>query len=183
MKISETYRKYIVEINLCNFNGFVVWGADLEDVNENDVFLVSNDKIIFFNDLKTMKDNILKYSNHYFDKHNFSEWVSTENFSEPYSKIDLSLLKLFDASILIKETTALDLLDGINITQDFFNQIKDNDTVKLFESTPVADLKDYLYNKYFWENTEEQKFKADMDDLKVRLEKIYTLFTDHLAYV
>lgn len=148
-EISESYRKYLTGIKLNDHCYYSVWGLDI-DSDEQDKFLVKDNKIVLFESIENLKNKLNGLKEFFFDKVNFEKWLNEELFDQAYSTMDIeNLLKISYTNMLDKEFS-LTIINSLNILQDFFLQINEQKALNLYESDEIIELKDYIYNNFFW---------------------------------
>jgi hypothetical protein len=181
-ELSEKYRKYFIGIIIDGFTYYTVWGTDLND-RENDKLLVENEKLILFREVSTFKMQISNYKNVFLDKENFENWVKEESFHETYNSTNLTSLSIFSDSDLQSKESAFDIINSLNLLQDFYIQINKND--KAFSSELILDFKDNLYNNHFWKNNnfELNENSLEVNVIKIELKKIYNEFLKEIKFV
>jgi hypothetical protein len=179
---SEKYRKYIVEVHLSEFRGYIIWGANMED-EDQDAILIKNKHVVLFNNLQTLSEKILSFSDYFFDRKNFNAWAKEENLLQLYSTIHLSLLRRFEESTLSSKETALKLLDAINLTQDFFIQTNDEKVLRIYNTPEIKSLKDFIYNGFFWKCDKKEPMPEHINTLKVYLSGLYDEFLNKISVV
>jgi hypothetical protein len=126
---------------------------------------------------------MVSFSAYFFDPENFNAWVEEENLLQPYSNIDLSLLKRLEKSSLGTKETALKLLDAINLTQDFFIQTNNEKVIKIYNTPEIRSLKDFIYNSFFWKSDKKELMPEHIDTLKVHLSRVYDEFSNKVSVV
>ncbi len=182
MEISEKYRKYLVEIILKDNRYYTVWGTDLGD-NDNDKLLVNKKNLLLFYKINTLKTTLFKFKDIFLDKENFENWISEDPFEDPYSTTDLTCLYTFSEKDLRGKKAALEIINSLNLIQDFYIQIKENE--KAFNSKLLLDLKDNLYNNHFWKSDNlELPFNAIIiKKIQSALRKIYDDFVKQIEFI
>jgi len=184
-EISETYRKYFIVIKLKNGSFYTVWGTDLSD-EDNDKLLVKNKKLLLFKTTETFIVQISNYRDAFFDRQNFENWISEESFQETYNLINIGSLMKFSESDLSNKETALEIIDALNLIQDLFIQVHEEEAV--FSSELILKFKDILYNNHFWKSDNYDSNKIDIIDpefnkIRILLKKIYNLFIKRIQFI
>jgi len=149
--ISEKYRKYVIGLQVKEAELYTVWGTDME-ASEEDKLLVDNGRLLVFQNLNTLKLHLKTGTHPYLDMENFEKWIFQEDLNHVYNTNDFQLLDNFVVTFLEKEETALSVLHCLNLIQDFFIQINENDIDELYENDCIVQLKDFIYNNYFWKS-------------------------------
>ena len=156
---SEQYRKYLVLLQFKEYSLYTVWGTNLEH-DDQDMFLINQSKIVAFFNLEQIRYEMTKFTDSFFDKRNFENWLKEEHFESAYSTIVAKSLLKFEPDSLDDGDLLLEILNTLNIFQDFFIQINDTKTLKIFTDKNVVELKDYIYQNCFW-----KKDKVDNNNL------------------
>jgi len=161
---SEKYRKYLIKLTSDNSSGYCVWGADMEN-GEDDKFLIKDNKVLVFRSLEDLRLKISEYEAYFFDKLNFASWIREEKFETEYSEIDIDRLLKFDRKVFSSKENAFDLVNALNAAQDFFIQINSEKMEEIFKSPDLKNIKDILYNLYFWKN--DSDIESQIADINI----------------
>ncbi len=174
---SEKFRKYIVELQFMDMTLYTVWGTDMED-SEKDKLLINNSRLATFRNLGALKLYIKHLTSPFLDKQNFESWIDEEDLYEVYSIVHIKSLMGADLEFLKDKATSLAVLDALNIINDFFIQLAENELVEIFDNPDLMVLKDFIYNNYFWKKEEgiEESMPSEMTDIINLLKKLYNDF-------
>lgn len=145
---SEEYRKYLIELRFKEKRYYTVWGTDMTE--EIDKMLVQDKKLIVFNSLQDIVGKLERIDSPYTDKENFKAWVRQENLSEVYNTNSLDLLAGLQLKTLSDRTDALEIINCINLIQDFSIQVNNPLIGPFFDDPLMVSLKDFIYDHYFW---------------------------------
>jgi hypothetical protein len=178
----EQFYKWVVKLNFSDSSFFTIWGTDKSD-NDEDKFLVKAGKIILFSNLRSLESQLFNYKLWFFDKENFDEWLERKQDFNKYAEIDIQILRSFSMDILLNKDQSFILLDALNILQDFFIQVKDVNAEEIYSLKEIRDLKDYIYNNFFWSRDDSNDNIISLSDLnegriKVHLIELYRMFRD-----
>lgn len=149
---SEKYRKYLIELRFKELKGYSVWGTDMED-QETDKLLLKDKKLLLFLNQSQIREKLNAIEHPYLDEENFRKWSAGEDFTEVYAIYEMEIPLNFNFDLLEDKTSSLELLDNLNLIQDFFIQINEN--LDVFQDPLMVDLKDFIYNNYFWKKSGE----------------------------
>jgi|GEM_PF-6499497 len=176
---SEAYRKYLIKIDLLDVVGYAIWGADMED-EEQDKLLVKDNKLMLFPNTKGLKSHLENVSHPYKDALNFSKWVEEEDLSHTYTEYDFLVVANYHHSILSDKEKSLEVLSCIHLMEDFFLQIESSIVRTLFKNDDLVNLKEYIYDHFFW--TPDLDDKTILPDQKVSyiLKDIFSVFLEHV---
>lgn len=183
-KVSEKYRKYLIELQFKNLSGYVVWGTDMED-DESDKLLLSESRVLIFRDLDNIAQRLENIEHSFRDKENFRNWVAEKGFREVYNVNEIKLLSDFTLDMLSDRIMSLEILNCINLVQDFFIQIKNKRLESLFDEPAIIDVKDFIYNNYFWKKNGSSQEAENIEDTKVirSIRGLYDVFYRHIEIV
>lgn len=183
-KVSEKYRKYLIELQFKNFSGYAVWGTDMED-DEHDKLLLSERKVLIFKDWDNIAQRLENIDHSFLDKENFRNWVTEKGFREVYNVNEIKLLSDFSLEMLSDRIMSLEILNCINLVQDFFIQTNNRTLEGLFEEPAIIDVKDFIYNNYFWKKNGSSHELGNIDGASVSnlIRSIYYVFYEHLEIV
>lgn len=181
---SEKYRKYVIELQFKEVDLYTIWGTDMLDC-ENDKLLVKGAKLIVFKTLDLLETSLEKLEHPFMDKQNFKKWVCEENLKQVYNVNNVKLLADFNLNLLEDKKSSLDILNSINLIQDFFIQINAEDLDNIYGDSSVADLKDFIYNNYFWEKRSDgSDYKVlEHTDIQRLLNELYNDFYSKLKII
>ncbi|WEK20484.1 MAG: hypothetical protein P0Y49_04950 [Candidatus Pedobacter colombiensis] len=179
--VSEKYRKYLIELQFESLNVYTVWGTDMKD-DEIDKLLVKKDKLIAYKNIDVVTKSLKEVRHPFLDSENFNNWVIEEGFRKVYNVNDFRLLSNFSLHMLIDRSIYLEILNCINLVQDFFTQIEDGALDSFFETRSIIDLKDFIYNNYFWKKEDTSiKFEDLNGPVVVRqVKELYNVFFKHI---
>lgn len=181
---SEKYRKYVIELQLQEVTVYTVWGTDMQD-DEVDKLLVENSSLISFRSLDTMRLQIENMEHPYLDKQNFTNWIHEEDLSNVYNVNNVRILSDFNFNFLKNKSTSLEILNTLNLIQDFYIQINAENLDEIFDNQDVIDLKDFIYNNFFWKKRKENRVYKKMKNRNIihLLKKIYEDFTGKIEII
>lgn len=178
---SEEYRKYIIKLQFFNKTFYAIWG-----VNENgdDCFLTKDNSLVVFDSLEDVKKNILKFERDFFDKEKFKKWITLEIYGDYYNATHIDILLKIEYGKPINGTSAIKLLNTINIIEDFALQINSESILKIYNNPTFIKYKDILYNIYFWDakNVNSKKKLLIPKSLVQKLKSLYDIFESKLTY-
>lgn len=176
---SEAYRKYLIKIDLLDVLGYAIWGTDMED-EERDKLLVKDNKLLLFPSTNGLKSHLENIAHPYNDALNFSRWVEEEDLSDTYTEYDFSVVANYHHSILSDKEKSLEVLSCIHLMEDFCLQIETSIVRTLFENDDLVNLKEYIYDHFFW--TPDPDDKTILPDEKVSyiLKDIFSVFLEHV---
>lgn len=175
--LSEKYRKYLIELRFGYRRFYTVWGADMAD-GESDKMLVNDKKLILFDSLQDIGVKLEEVSSPYMDEENFRKWSRSENLQEIYNINLLYLLPNLRFEILASQEHALEILNCINLIQDFSIQVDHPVLESFFDDPLLRSLKGFIYDNYFWEPEEDTPGleSLDFDGCATLLNRLYDAF-------
>jgi len=171
-KVSQEFKKFLVEVIYERHHYFTVWGTDTTD-EELDKWLVDKDRcILVFNDIQTLRNSLALGSN-FFDDEKIKQWVRhLDNHSSPSNIFDFDLL-ILNADEIYDSVRDLYYLTGL--IEDFAIQIGDEKMMGLFKSDLFMEFKDEAANCFLWEGQNE--FNKDLNFIRLS-EEFHSLHKD-----
>lgn len=181
---SEKYRKYLIELQLADVKLYTVWGTDMID-DENDKLLVNQNKLIVFKNLDLLQTSIKVMPHPFMDRRNFEKWVNEEDLKQVYNTNNLQLLADFHVDFLKEKSLANEILNCLNLIQDFFIQINADDFDEIYENDSIVDLKDFIYNNFFWKPATKNPNYKELENTNINdlLKELYLAFCDKMEII
>ena len=181
---SEAYRKYVIGLHLEEGELYTVWGTDML-AGEQDKLLVENGRLIVFQSLSSLEMYLKNGNNPFLDKQNFEKWIIEENLNRVYNTNDLRLLNNFIVTSLENKGAAVSILNSLNLIEDFFIQINEKDIYEYYENYCIVELKDFIYNNYFWKHRWRKSSYNKFDNglLEKILKNIYCSFRSKMEAI
>lgn len=181
---SEKYRKYLINLRSVNFSGFIVWGADMAD-EENDKLFLRNGKILLLTSTKNIRSELIP--NQVFkDEQNFEMWRNSDEVYLANSTVDLTVLTEFSESSLGSKDIGFNLISCINLIRDYSLQVQHDLLNAHLDSKVIQELFDFLYNEFFWKKVDGIKNSVDarhIQSITMELNKICDLFCEDFSIV
>lgn len=160
MDYSEEYRKYLVSYIIGNEKFLSVWGTDMSDNEEDKLCIDQKGQILSFRRVEILKDYLIKNKNYLFDIENFMKWLEHVSNLNPYAIYDLDLLgkecMSLGSFLDFNRELGLQMLDFINLFQDYIYQINSNELKGHAENSQILLVKEYVYTNFFWNSSEEE---------------------------
>lgn len=161
-EVSEKYKKYLIGLQFKDLIGYAIWGTDMND-DENDKFLLSDNKVVLFTDLDSIPKRIENMKHSFLNQEDFRNWVIEKGFTEVYHVNEIKLLADFKLDMLSDRAMSLDILHSMNFLEDFFVQVDDKSVKGIFDLPDLIDVKDYIHSTYFWKGNYEVRKIGDFD--------------------
>jgi hypothetical protein len=198
-KISEDYRKYIVQVKINGSYFNLICGDDLSD-NMNEKLLIDKDNnIIISKNIGVLAKFIKK--NKVFDNINLKKWL--RNITPFYKKQPDYKYALYNFDVLVEdfilniEKTLVKLprrncaeyIDFINLIDSFAYQTNNKVLMKLLRDRNIRTLWEYLYDNFVWKVRLNQDLRKkalrnfDMELFRITFSKIYALFLSNMRYL
>jgi len=191
-KISEKYKKYIVEIKLNREKKLFVSGMNISKDYDDFLLIDIHDKILIFNNLDQIKTFILE-NRDLPDKNNLHKWVREFKSQKPYVTYDIDKIDhIIKTSSGFKELSAdalSQIVDLINIVGDYAYQVNHKELILLFEDKSIDLFKELFMDMYIWKENIENP-KSDLEnlmkdipyvDFKLSFEKLIILFSQQFS--
>lgn len=180
---SEKYRKYLIALQFNEVNVYTVWGTDMLD-EEEDKLLVKGDKLLCFKQLNEVKQKLSNIEHPFLDVANFEKWAVEEELDQCYNINELKLLSDFNLELLNDKFSALEVLNCLNLIQDFSIQTKDRLLLSFFDDPVMVGLKDFIYNDHFWKKEEGMVMEPVTDEATGHLiKRLYDVFYTQIIVV
>jgi hypothetical protein len=178
-EISEKYKKYLLKLQLVSGSKLAVWGENEEG---EDVFLISNGKLLCFNNLNSFRKHLSEYKYDFFDKDNFIDWLSEEDLDTVYATLPMNLLVNSNMQDFQKKDKALELLSTIGSIEDYAIQANVSSLLDIFNNTEFKRFKDSLYDNSIWV-TEASAILFPKDRTENMLKDLYNEFEKNIQIV
>ncbi|NRF37623.1 hypothetical protein [Pedobacter foliorum] len=180
---SEKYRKYLIELDFNHLTVLTVWGTDM--VDGEDKLLVNGEKLIVLKTAVDIKSVLQKLENPYLDQENYRQWIEEENLHDIYNVNDMKLLSKFEFSFLEEKSTALIVLNDINLIQDFAIQVDHSKLLPIFDQSAMVNLKDFIYDNHFWKGGDKNSVALKKEEMEIiaLCKRLYTVFFDSISFV
>ncbi len=176
IKEGKDLMKYLIEFIINGESCKTLWGADIND-NENDKFLIdSKYDIVIFKSFTRLREYVL--SNIVFDSKNSIEWANQNKIEmEPFYSIDLDEIDeiiTYSKEGIFQRDNANNLVDFINLFGDYAFQIENNILLSLFKNTSIQFVLDFNYDTEFWDSEKSwiDKLNKDLEKFDINAFKI-----------
>lgn len=191
-KISEKYKKYLVEIKLNSKKKLFVSGQNISKDYDDFLLLDIHGKILTFSNLDQIKKFILEDSD-LPDKDNLHNWVREFKSQKPYITYDIDKIfqniKISTGFKELSKDALSQIVDLINIIGDYAYQVNHKELILLFEDKSIDLFKELFMDIFIWKEDTE-KPKSDLEklsknipyaDFKLAFEKLFNLFSQQFS--
>lgn len=189
-KVSEKYKKYLIEIKLNGKKKLFVGGMDTSKNDDDFLLLDQNLKILVFDSFDQI-EKFIKGQKNLLDEDSFHHWIQEFKSREPYITYDLSnIIRIVKESGDIndlKKDELSKIVDLINIIGDYAYQIDFKDLVLLYENKYIDRLKTFFMDMYMWKIQESQKVNLEKlsdfsySEFKIAFESLCHLFMQQFS--
>lgn len=201
----EYYRKYVTCLILNKKKYFTLWGADIED-RENDKFVLNKfGKIALFKNVTELFDSIKNKELVFFDKNRTERWMNKskdilnrkliDSISNEYVFSLDQFLKIIPSrkSNIVKLSPLKYSLfiDIVNMIDDYEFQIGNKSLLKLRRNENVSLFWEYCYDRVLWGVKKEDKPKVNrlllskikISDLRKKVLELHDIFLKNIRNI
>ena len=118
----------------------------------------------------------------FLDRENFTNWLEEENLNNVYNTNNLKILTDFNFNVLKDKTASLEVLNTLNLIQDFYIQIKMKGIDEIFYNDGIVLLKDFIYDNHFWKKRKKNRFYKKLESKNI-VQQLKDLYDDFFSRI